>query len=189
MDSVLIVSSTDKGKTLLVDLLKNQTFSQVTTVDLGSEARRLFIENSFDLVIINAPLADEFGHELAQMITESTMTGVIMIVKSELADEISAKVEEFGVFVVPKPVSRQMFFQSLKLVEASRRRIIGLRNENLKLQKKIEEIRLVDRAKCALIQYLNFTEPQAHRHIEKQAMDMRVTKREIAEGILKIYEN
>jgi response regulator NasT len=96
VDSVLIVKSTDKGKTLLVDLLKNQTFSQVTTVDLGSEARRLFIENSFDLVIINTPLADEFGHELAQMITESTMTGVIMIVKSELADEISAKVEEFA---------------------------------------------------------------------------------------------
>ena len=51
----------------------------------------------------------------------------------------------------------------------------------------IEEIRLVDRAKCALIQYLSFTEQQAHRHIEKQAMDMHITK-EVALGILKTYE-
>ncbi len=74
MDSVLIVSSRIKERPLLVDLLKNQTFSQVTTVDLGSEARRLFIENSFDLVFITPRWGDEFGHELAQMITESTMT-------------------------------------------------------------------------------------------------------------------
>ena len=51
-----------------------------------------------------------------------------------------------------------------------------------------EEIRLVDRAKCALIQYLGMSEATAHRYIEKQAMDLRKTKVQIAEGILKTYE-
>ena len=46
----------------------------------------------------------------------------------------------------------------------------------------------MDRAKCVLIQYLNMTETQAHRYIEKQAMDLRTTRRQIAEGILKTYE-
>ena len=64
-----------------------------------------------------------------------------------------------------------------------------LQRENVKLQQKIEEIRLVDRAKCCLIQYLNMTEAQAHRHIEKQAMDTRRTRREVAEGILQTYES
>ena len=48
---------------------------------------------------------------------------------------------------------------------------------------------MVDRAKCALIQYLGFTEPQAHRYIEKQAMDLRQTRREVAESILKSDES
>ena len=48
---------------------------------------------------------------------------------------------------------------------------------------------MVDRAKCILIQYLNMTEPQAHRYIEKQAMDLRVSRREIAQGILQTYES
>ena len=50
------------------------------------------------------------------------------------------------------------------------------------------EIRLVDRAKCILIQYLDMTEKEAHRHIEKLAMDKRKTRREIAESILRSYE-
>ena len=70
----------------------------------------------------------------------------------------------------------------------SRRRMLGLRDENVQLQKKIEEIRLVDRAKCVLIQVLSMTEPQAHRYLEKEAMDRRVTRREVAEQVLRTYE-
>ena len=77
-----------------------------------------------------------------------------------------------------------MFYQAV-LACASRRRILGFTMKIL-ASIKIEEIRLVDRAKCALIQYLSFTEQQAHRHIEKQAMDMYYKK--VALGILKTYE-
>ena len=71
---------------------------------------------------------------------------------------------------------------------ASRKRVQNLESENHKLQKKIDEIRLVDRAKCILIQYLNMTEPQAHKYIEKQAMNMRQSRLQTAEMILKTYE-
>lgn len=52
-----------------------------------------------------------------------------------------------------------------------------------------EEEEIITRAKNTLMEYLGFTEPQAHRYIEKHAMDMRVTKIEIARNILKIYES
>ena len=148
----------------------------------------MLLEAEYDLVVVNAPLTDEFGHELALSAAESSAAGVILIVKSELADELSARVEDVGVFVVPKPVSRPFFYQAVRLAQASHRRVLGLRTENVRLQSKIEEIRLVDRAKCALIQYLNMTEPQAHRYIEKQAMDLRLTRRQVAENIVKTYE-
>jgi len=47
---------------------------------------------------------------------------------------------------------------------------------------------IILRAKKTLMYYLKFTEPQAHRFIEKQSMNMRVKKIEIARGILKAYE-
>jgi response regulator NasT len=53
----------------------------------------------------------------------------------------------------------------------------------------LDEKEIMLRAKKALMAYLNLTEPQAHRYIEKHAMDMRVKKIVIAQGILKVYES
>ena len=122
------------------------------------------------------------------MITDKTTSAVVLIAKNEIADQVSAKVESYGVLVVTKPINKTLFNQAIKLACVSRKRILGIHSENLKLHNKIEEIKLIDRAKCVLIQYLNLTEPQAHRYIEKQAMDMRITKNEVAQGILKTYE-
>jgi response regulator NasT len=49
--------------------------------------------------------------------------------------------------------------------------------------------RVIERAKRLLMAYMGLTEPQAHRYIEKHAMDFRKRKIEIARGVLKIYEN
>jgi response regulator NasT len=65
---------------------------------------------------------------------------------------------------------------------------MGYQRENAKLQVKLDEIKMVNRAKCVLMQYLKLTEPQAHRYIEKQAMDTRETKLEVAKSILLRYE-
>ena len=56
------------------------------------------------------------------------------------------------------------------------------------IEEKMEEIRLVNRAKWLLIGQLKMTETEAHRYIEKQAMDRCVTRREIAESILSTYK-
>ena len=56
-------------------------------------------------------------------------------------------------------------------------------------RKKIEEIRIVDRAKLILIQVLKMTEPQAQHYIEKQSMDLRQTRLTTAESILRTYES
>ena len=75
------------------------------------------------------------------------------------------------------------------MAQASYRKTQIIQIENKKLLQKIEDIRIIDRAKCLLISYLNMSEPEAHKYIERQAMDMRITKRQVAEGIIKTYEN
>ena len=146
-------------------------------------------ERNFDLVIINAPLRDESGESMARHIADKGLSQVILVVKSEYFDAVSAVTEENGVLTIAKPINRAVFWSVLKLARSAQNRLSRMREENSKLKQKIEDIRIIDRAKCILISYLNLSEQEAHRHIEKQAMDMRLTKREIAEGILKTYEN
>ena len=189
MEHILIISGSEKAAEQLLSLLSAAGHSKITTITSGSEARRLVNETEFDFILINTPLPDEFGHDLAAVLSLKANATVFLLVKNEIADEVADKVEPSGVFVIPKPINRAFFYQALRLAAASRRRLLGLRKENIQLQTKIEEIRMVDRAKCARSQYLNMTEKQAHRYIEKQAMDMRTTKMDIAQGILKTYES
>ena len=63
-----------------------------------------------------------------------------------------------------------------------------MEKKNASVEEKIEEIRIVNRAKCLLIEQLKMTEPEAHRYIEKQAMDTRLSKREVAEHIIRTYD-
>ena len=188
MDSVLIVSNTNTTLGIISDMLSSQSFSKIATIQNGSEARRELINNDFDLIVIDTPLPDEFGDGFALHASDQSTAGIILLVNSDVLFEVNSAVEDAGVFVLPKPVAPDFFYQSVKLLTASRRRVMQLEDENKKLQKKISEIRLIDRAKCILIQYLNMTEQQAHRYIEKQAMDMRQSRVVTAENILKTYE-
>jgi response regulator NasT len=187
--SVLVVSSGAKLNEFLGEVLENNTYSPVVYAKSGGEARNILITQSFDLVIINTPLSDEFGSDLAMKLTDNAVCGVILIVKSEIFDEVSDQVEQYGVLAVGKPVSRAVFMQVLKMSVATLERLRRLDKENKKLSLKLDEIKLVNRAKWVLIEYLKMSEPQAHRYIEKQAMDMRITRREVAESIIKNYEN
>ncbi|MDR1960853.1 MAG: response regulator, partial [Gracilibacteraceae bacterium] len=150
VDYVLVASSSEKSRDFFLQVLKETSYTQIAFARTGSEARRLLHSNDYDLVIVNTPLADEFGHDLAFAVLENTSAGVMLLVKSDIAEEVEARVEDYGVFVLAKPLNRQMLYQALKLMAASRRRIVGLKLQNSKLQSKIEELRLVDRAKCAM---------------------------------------
>ena len=174
---------------MLVGLIKeNYPGCTISMAVSGGEARRAASGTDFDLVVINSPLTDEYGIELAQKICTDTNAGCIIIVKSGNGDAVWEHIMDYGALVMERPISRQGFLHTLKFAEASRRRMLGLQTENLRLAKKLEEIRMINRAKFALMQYLGFTEQQAHHYLEKQAMDMRCTKLEIAKKVIKMYE-
>ena len=188
MESVLVVSGTDKGAAYFTDLLNMASVSHITLSQSCSHARRLLLDRDFDLIIINAPLRDESGERLARDIASKGVSQVMLIVKSEFFDAVSAVCENDGVLMVAKPVNKTIFWSAFMFAKSAGNRIKRMQAENERLKQKIEDIRITDRAKCILISRMSMSEQEAHRYIEKQAMDMRSTKREIAEGILKTYE-
>lgn len=189
MDTALIITNNEKSATLLHEMLLQASISSITTIMNGTEARRELIEQEFDVCIINAPLKDEFGETLAKHIARTTYAEVILMVKAELYDDITHTVESDGIITISKPFNRTMLWSALKLAGASHYRIKRMQKEQNRLLQKIEDIRIVDRAKCLLIANFSMQEQDAHRYIEKQAMDMRMTKREVAEEILRTYDD
>jgi len=189
MENALIVSSKEKTTDLFTEMLNEVSFKQITVTKSAGEARRLCLEKDFDLVIVNSPLLDEYGESLSRHIVSNSLSQVILAVKSELFNTIAAVCEEDGILNISKPVNKEVFWSALSLAKSARNRIKRIQAENALLKQKIEDIRIIDRAKFMLISCLNLSEQEAHRLIEKQAMDLRVSKRVIAEGVLKTYAN
>ncbi len=186
--SVLIVSSSAKVNKTMASLLPEGRYSPVTTVHDAASARRCVIEKDYDIVIINTPLPDDFGTKLALQICENSSAGVMLLVKAEHFPDISSRVSPFGVLAISKPTSFDMMTQSLQLLCSTRERLRKMEQKTASIEEKMEEIRIVNRAKWLLISQLKMTESEAHRFIEKQAMDRCVTKRKIAENIIATYK-
>jgi len=187
MENALIVSCTEKSAALFTEMLNEVSINQITVLKSDGEARRLFMKQNFDLVIVDSPLTDESGESLSRYIASNSFSQVILAVESETFDAVAAVCEDDGVLTISKPVDKEIFWLALSLAKAARNRIKRIQAENMQLKQKIEDIRVINRAKLLLISYLNLSEQEAHRFIEKQAMDLRSSKRAIAEGVLKTY--
>ncbi len=189
METALIVSYTESLNETIINILKNMSCKKITTVKTCGEARRLSNEQNFDLYIINSPVNNLSGEDLAIDLVQNDLSQVVFLVRNEIYHHTSNLLENYGIITVPKPVNKNMFIISLKLSKATFLRMKSMKKRETKLTQKIDDIRIVTRAKCLLISHLSMNEQQAHKHIEKKAMDLRKSKREVAENILKVYEN
>lgn len=77
--------------------------------------------------------------------------------------------------------------QALSWMSSARERLRKLEAKTASVEERMEEIRIINRAKCLLISALTMTEQEAHRYIEKNAMDNCISKKEAAENIIKLY--
>ena len=186
--SVLIVSAVDRFTEQLEKMLPENEYYPVDKVKSVGAARRTLIDKSYDIVLINCPLPDESGEKLAIDITDNPHSSVLIFVRNDVYDEVLAKVIDYGILTLAKPVSAMMVNQSMKLIYATQERFRGYEKRTASLEEKMEEIRIVNKAKWALIENLKMSEEDAHRYIEKQAMDERTTKRIIAENIIRTYK-
>lgn len=185
--SVLIVSSSESFNASMQELLPESKHSPVKIVsDIGT-AKRTLLERGYDFVIINASLPDESITRFSIDACSRTGTVVLLLVKSEAYDTANEKVSKCGVFVLSKPITKSTFVKALNWLTATRERLRSVEKKTVTVEEKMEEIRYVNRAKWLLIDCLKMTEPEAHRYIEKQAMDRCVSKREVSEIIIKTY--
>ena len=185
--TVLVVSSSEKMNEALKPLLTGSRFRKVSFVNSATVANRLILENTYDFVIINSPLPDDFGTKLAIDVSSSKNTVCLQLVKADVFENVSDKVTDYGVFLMQKPTSATLVTQAIQFMVSAREKLRGLTKKTVTIEEKMEEIRIVNRAKWLLIENLKMTEPDAHRYIEKQAMDTCISKREIAEDIINTY--
>ena len=184
---VLVAGGNEKLCELLSEILPKNEYAFLPPAKTAGEVRRLTMDRSVDLVILNAPLKDEFGIQLAQDLAENNR-GVLLLTGSDVFEQVSYRVEQSGVITLAKPTTKQSMYIALRALTALRSKLLQMEQKTKALQQKVADIHTVNHAKWLLIQHDNMTENEAHRFIEKQAMDMRLSRREVAESIIRTYD-
>lgn len=182
--SLLIVSSSDQFTQSLKTVLPNARFDSTVGADSVAEAKRKLNDREFDVVLVNAPLIDEFGVDFACGATSEGALCALLFVKADRFGEVCATAAPRGVFVLAKPTQGAVVLQALDFLCGIGDRLRRMEEKSASFEEKIQEIRIVNRAKLLLVEQLKMTEAEAHRFIEKQAMDRCVAKRAVAEGII-----
>ena len=182
--SILIVSNGQVFNNALSSLLPEARFNLIRTVSSIGAAKRILSDHDMDFIVINSPLPDDIGSRFAIDMCNTAGTVVLFMVKADIHDETYERVYEHGVYTLPKPTSKPTLTTALNWMATTRERLRKTEKKTVSLEEKMEEIKVINRAKWLLIGKTDMSEAEAHRYIEKQAMDKCVPRIQIAKEII-----
>ena len=185
--SVLLVSSAEKFNTATKAMLPESGYNPVAVVTDIATAKRAVARRDFDFIIINSPLTDDVGIHFAIDCSTSRNANVLLLVKNEIHAEVYDRVSEYGIFTLPKPISKQAMDTALRWMKTAQNKLKKAETKTTKVEEKMKEIRNVNKAKWLLIDLEKMNEPDAHRYLEKQAMDRCISKNTVALEIIEKY--
>ena len=185
--SVLIVSTSERNIEALSGVFSAPSFSPVQVVSSVSSAKRGLMERFFDFIILDDEPSEEGIVRFAVDIVTETDAVVLFLAETEQFNISYERLARHGVFLLQKPLSESVLETASGWLLSARERVRKSEKKTQSLEEKMKEIRLVNRAKWILISELKLSEQDAHRFIEKQAMNRCVSKRSVAEEIIKTY--
>lgn len=181
--SVLIVSSSEQFNITVKKVLPDRRFDVIEIRKSASSARRELLVREYDLVVVNAPLTDGMGNEFVMDVVEKHSSGVILAVPTEVYASVNDHLIEYGVMTLPKPLKLAELERMIRLSIALNDRLRKVHVKLRTLNEKMEELKIVSRAKIVLVER-GMSEAEAHDYIIREAMNKGLTKRQVAEDIV-----
>lgn len=168
----------------LVELLEDQGYEVVAQASDGEEAVSLARELEPDLVVMDVKMPKMDGITAADKIAEERICVVVMLTAFSQRDLIERAKEAGAMAYVVKPFDVSDVVPAIEIALARFQEIRAVEDEIADLEERLESRKLVDQAKGMLQSSLGLTEPEAFRWIQKTAMDLRKSMREVAQGVI-----
>ena len=112
---------------------------------------------------------------------------IVLLVRSEVQAQIAYRCRNYQIYVLSLPLRRQVLTEMLRMLLHMRGRLMEKEEELQRMRRKMNEMGVVTRAKCLLIQMRQMTEEEAHYYLEKCAMDEGLSKKEVAAAVIRLY--
>ena len=168
----------------LVELLTSEGYEVIGEAGDGEQALAMARELEPDLVVMDVKMPKMDGISAASAIAEERIAPVVMLTAFSQR-ELGGRAREAGAMAyVGKPFDASDVVPAIEVAMARYAELRAVEEEVEDLQERFESRKLVEQAKGLLMEGLGLTEPEAFRWIQKTAMDLRKSMREVAEGVI-----
>ena len=168
----------------LVELLTEEGYDVVGEAGDGEEAVKLARELDPDLVILDVKMPKMDGISAAEIIAEERIAPIVMLTAFSQRDLVERARDAGAMAYVVKPFGASDVVPAIEIAMGRFQEITAIEEELASLEDRFESRKTIDQAKGILQQDLGLTEPEAFRWIQKTAMDMRKSMRDVAEGVI-----
>ncbi|WP_407662666.1 ANTAR domain-containing response regulator [Microlunatus elymi] len=168
----------------LVEMLTEEGYDVVGEAGDGEQAVTLATELKPDLIVMDVKMPKLDGISAAEKIAADRIAPVVMLTAFSQRELIERAREAGAMAYVVKPFGKDDLVPAIEIAIARYQQILAVEAEVADLEERLESRKVVDKAKGLLQVGLGLTEPEAFRWIQKTAMDLRKSMREVAEGVI-----
>ena len=168
----------------LVEMLSEEGYEVVGQAGDGETAMALATELRPDLVVMDVKMPKLDGISAAEQIATDRIAPVVMLTAFSQRDLVDRARQAGAMAYVVKPFGKADLIPAIEIARARFAEIRAVEAEVTDLTERLESRKAVDRAKGMLQTGLGLTEPEAFRWIQKTAMDLRLSMREVADGVV-----
>ncbi|MEO7587448.1 MAG: response regulator [Arachnia sp.] len=168
----------------LVELLTDEGFEVIGQAADGEEAVKLARELQPDLVIMDVKMPKMDGITAAEAIAEERIAPIVMLTAFSQRDLVERARDAGAMAYVVKPFDASDVIPAIEIAIGRFAEIKAIEDELASLEDRFESRKIIDQAKGILQEGLGLSEPEAFRWIQKTAMDLRKSMREVAEGVI-----
>lgn len=168
----------------LAEMLAEEGYRVVGQAGDGEQAVALVVEHRPDLVVLDVKMPKLDGISAASRIAEQRIAPVVILTAFSQRELVERAREAGAMAYVVKPFGKDDLVPAIEMARSRYAELQQLEAEVADLTERLETRKLVDRAKGVLQQTLGISEPDAFRWIQKTAMDLRLSMRDVAEGVV-----
>src|SRR4051812_25540432 len=168
----------------LAEMLSEEGYDVVGQAGDGQRAVELAEELRPDLVILDVKMPVLDGIAAAERIAGQRIAPVVILTAFSQRDLVDRARDAGAMAYLVKPFNKVDLVPAIEMAVTRFSELQMLEAEVADLTERLETRKLVDRAKGVLQRQLELSEPDAFRWIQKTAMDLRLSMRQVAEGVI-----
>ena len=168
----------------LVEMLTDEGYAVVGEAGDGATAVELAEQHRPDLVILDVKMPILDGIAAAEQIASKRIAPVVILTAFSQRDLVERARDAGAMAYLVKPFTQADLVPAIEMAVSRFAELATLETEVADLTERLETRKAVERAKSLLMEQLDLTEPEAFRWIQKTAMDLRLSMRQVADGVV-----